>query len=335
MTAISHSRRLWCLCSLVALLSLGCIQIELFGARRSPLVESVVYRHGDVDEKGTKLLLIEIDGVIGQGDESSLIGPAAESTVSRVREELDKARLDSEVAGILLRIDSPGGGATASDVIYSELLRFKQEREIPIVAHFLGLAASGGYYIAMAADEIVAEPTAVTGSIGVIFAGVNVSGLMKRWGIEDQTITAGRYKDAGSWIRPQTDEERALLQAVIDDLHERFRTVVAAGRPKLNRERVDELADGRLYSAPQALENGLVDHVGGIEEAVTKLESRTGAGRSFVVSYHRTTEWRNNLYTRTPVTRPRTGGSLTDAGSWLQWLTPGFHYLWWPGAAPY
>ena len=87
--------------------------------------------------------------------------------------------------------------------------------------------------------------------------------------------------------------------------------------------------------APQALESGLIDHVGGIEDAVSKLESRAGAGRSFVVSYHRTTEWRNNLYTRTPVTRPRTGGSPTDAGSWLQWLTPGFHYLWWPGAAPY
>jgi ClpP class serine protease len=97
---------------------------------------------------------------------------------------------------------------------------------------------------------------------------------------------------------------------------------------------VDELADGRIYSAPQALKSGLIDRVGGIEEAVSRLESRVGTDRSFVVSYHRPTEWRNNLYTRAPLPRPRTA-SATDPGSWMQWLRPGFHYLWWPGAAPY
>lgn len=315
---------------LLASLSLGCIQIELFGAGRSPLVETVVYRHGTDAAAGAKFVLVEVDGVIGRGGASSLLGPPREGMVERIREQLDRARADPSVRGILLRIDSPGGTATASDVVYAELVRFKEDRELPVVAHFMGLAASGGYYIAMAADEIVAEPTAITGSIGVIFASVNVSGLMERWGVEDQTITSGRYKDAGSMIRPQTADERAIFQGVIDDLHQRFRTVVAHGRPKLGRERIETLSDGRIYSAPQAVENGLVDRVGDIEDAVSRLEARAGVSQSFVVSYHRPSEWRRNLYTRSAAPSPVIG--TRGLGSAIEWLAPGFHYLWVPGA---
>jgi len=156
---------------------LGCIQIELLGGSRQSLVETVVHVQGGEGQGGAKFLLLEVDGVIELGDQSSFLG-TRESSVSRIREQLDAARRDSSIRGVLLRIDSPGGGATASDLIYTELLRFKRERKVPIVAHFLGMAASGGYYVAMAADEIVAEPTTVTGSIGVIFTGVNISGLM-------------------------------------------------------------------------------------------------------------------------------------------------------------
>jgi protease-4 len=315
---------------LLASLLLGCIQLELLGGGRKSLVETVVYSHGDEGERGAKFLLVEVDGIIHLGDNSSFLG-TQESTVARIREQLDAARRDSNIRGLLLRIDSPGGGATASDLIYGELLRFKRDRDVPIVAHFLGMAASGGYYVAMAADEIVAEPTTVTGSIGVIFAGVNLSGLMKRWGIEDQTLTAGRYKDAGSMLRPQTDEERAILQSVIDDLYDRFRSVVDTGRPGLGRERVDALADGRLYSANQALENGLVDRVGDIEEAVARLQERAGVSRSVVVSYHRPSEWRRNLYTRSS-TGSAAFESPHPAQALLERLKPGFLYLW-PGAS--
>ena len=321
------------LLSFLAALSIGCIQIELLGGGRAPFVESVVHVHGEDGERGAKFLLLEVDGIIGQGEESSLLGPDREGMVARIREQLDRARKDESLRGILLRVDSPGGGATASDVIYGELMRFKRERELPIVAHFYGLAASGGYYLAMAADEIVAEPTTVTGSIGVIFVSVNFSGLMERWGIEDQTTKAGAYKDTGSMLRPQTAADRAILQGVIDDLHERFRDVVAAGRPKLTRERVDQLADGRIFSAPQALQNGLVDRIGDIEDALEMLEGRVAVDRSYVVSYHRPREWRRNLYTRSAVPPPKTGISdLTGPGP--RAITPGFHYLWWPGATP-
>ena len=132
-------------------------------------------------------------------------------------------------------------------------------------------------------------------------------------------------------LRPQTDEERAILQSVIDDLYERFLRVVDTGRPGLGRERVDALADGRLYSANQALEHGLVDRVGDIEEAVARLEERAGVSRSVVVSYHRPSEWRRNLYTRS------SAGNFAfesphPVQALLERLKPGFLYLW-PGAS--
>ena len=153
--------------------------------------------------------------------------------MSRVREQLDRARDDPEVRALLLRINSPGGTATASDLVYGEILRFKRERGVPVVAQLMGLATSGGYYVAMAADVVVAHPTTVTGSIGVRFVSVSLAGLMEKVGIEDQTLVAGSHKDAGSPLRRLTREERAHLQSVLDDLHSRFEQVVAAGRPNL------------------------------------------------------------------------------------------------------
>ena len=330
-----------CLAMLIVLLALpGCVTIDVFGdSADAPLEESVVR-----GERGPKILLIEIDGVIG-GDaiEDTFFGTTGPSLVARVREELDRARKDDQVRAILLRIDSPGGSATASDQIYTELVRFREERSVPIVAQLLETAASGGYYVAMAADTVQAHPTTVTGSIGVIFTSLNFAGLMEKLGIEDQTLTAGVYKDAGSPFRRLTAVERVQLQSVVDDLHVRFREVVSQGRPELDVARVNELADGRIYSAPQALEMGLVDSIGSLEEAVVRLEERLGVSATRVVAYHRPREVRRNVYAQS-----RGGPGLSAAGSRLAQgglggvglgalgpllSRPGFHYLWWPGVS--
>jgi protease-4 len=316
--------------ALVAVALGGCIQIDLFGGGRGGLVESVVRGH-----RGPKILMLEIDGVIQQEEQSGPLGPARESTVARIREQLDRARQDRQIRALLLRINTPGGGATASDLIHAELMRFKRQRDVPVVAHLLGMATSGGYYVAMAADRVVAEPTTVTGSIGVIFVGVNFAGLMERWGIEDQTVAAGAHKDAGSPLRRMTRDERRIFEGVVGDLHDRFQQVVTEGRPKLDRLRVEALADGRIYSARQALENGLVDQIGSLEDSIGHLEKQLGVSESVVVSYHRRHEWRQNLYTRAPVpspaAHPAAHGAL-DPALVLGAMTPGFHYLWWPGA---
>jgi len=300
------------------------VNVQLFGGLPEPLVETVI--HG---ESGPKILLLDIDGVISEAHEDrEFLEPGRESMVARVREQLDHAREDSDVRALLLRIDSPGGSVTASDILYQEVMRFKRERGVPVVAHFMGVAASGGYYVAMAADEVIAQPTGVTGSIGVIFVGVNVSGLMQKFGIADQTLTAGAQKDAGSWLRPMKPDEREHLQAVLDDMHERFKQVVATGRPALDRARVDALADGRIFSASQAKANGLVDGLGDLEDAVAASQRRAGLASARVVIYHRPREYRQNLYTQAP--EPPRVMRLELAPS-LPLPRPGFLYLWAPG----
>lgn len=326
---------------LVLLAAPGCISINLLGdSEGAPLTETVV--RGD---SGPKVLLLDVDGVITSSELApSVFGLGTTSMVARVREVLDKARDDDDVAAILLRIDSPGGTATASDQVHAEIRRFRQERQIPIVAQLLTTAASGGYYIAMAADTVQAHPTTVTGSIGVIFSSLNFAGLMEKLGVEDQTITGGRFKDVGSPFRRLTPQERAQLQSVVDDLHDRFKLIVDEGRPELDRGEVDQLANGRIYSAPQALENGLVDRIGTLEDAVGLIEDRLGVTETRVVAYHRPSEHRRNLYTRSRHATPQAAGSGLGAGVAQAWTMPGlsdllrgpgFHYLWWPGLETY
>src|SRR5262245_27507425 len=160
-------------CLALAPLITACISLELPGGLPQPLVETVVF--GD---SGPKILMLQIDGVLSDEGESTWYGSRRESPVARVREELDRARRDPSIAALLVRIDTPGGTVTASDLLYREILRFKQEKGLPVVAHLMGMATSGGYYVAMSADSVMAQPTTVTGSIGVLFAGVNLSGLM-------------------------------------------------------------------------------------------------------------------------------------------------------------
>jgi protease-4 len=310
----------------LALLGLpGCITVNLLGLGPGELEESVV-----AGERGPKILLLDIDGLISEASRGSRFGLRLfDATTARVREQLDRAERDDEIRGLLLRINSPGGTASASEVVYREILRFKQKQGIPVVAQLMGTAASGGYYVAMAADVIYAQPTSVTGSIGVLLANVSVAGLMEKLGIEDQTLTSGPYKDAGSPLRRLRPEEREQLQSVVDDLHARFREVVGAGRPALDAERVSTLADGRIYSAGQALELGLIDGIATLPETVRALERRAGLEASRVVSYHRPGEWRANLYSVAPAPEPPSAelGTLLGLGP-----QPAFLYLWWPGA---
>src|SRR5262245_52055728 len=292
-----------------ALLFGGCIQVQLWGLPR-PLEETVVY-----GEAGPKILLLPIDGVlVEQAPEPELFGPTEDNPVSRVREQLDRAREDPEVRALLLRINSPGGTATASDLVYGEILRFKQERGVPVVAQLMGLATSGGYYVAMAADVVVAHPTTVTGSIGVRFVSVSLAGLLEKLGIEDQTLTAVVHKDAGSPLRRLAPDERAHLQSVLDDLHARFQQVVAAGRPGLPPGGLERVADGSIFSARQALELGLVDEVADLEESVARAQRAAGLSQARVIRYHRPREYANNMYTRGGLLPPRIRLELPGSG---------------------
>lgn len=228
-------------------------------------------------------------GTFGGGgkDKIAIIDVEGRLTSSeRVVRLVKKAAHDSSVKGVVLRVDSPGGGVAAAQEIYQEVQRLRDAGK-KVVASMGGVAASGGYYVACAADKIVANPGSITGSIGVILAIPNLEQLMNKVGLETVVIKSGQHKDIGSPVRAITPEELNILQGLVDDVHEQFIDVVAAGRD-LPRERVLELSDGRAFSGRQARELGLVDELGDMEYAVQMAARMAGiAGEPEVVRERR------------------------------------------------
>lgn len=258
--------------SFISLLIVNCfsfnsVKIPLTQERESDLVEHVI--------EGTdrdKILVISIDGVISEhAGGGSFLGASKESAVSTLISELAKASTDSSIKGIILRVDSPGGTVTGSDIIYREIVNFKKKHDIPVVALFMDRAMSGGYYVAMSSDRIVAHPTSTTGSIGVILSGLNVKEGLSKIGVKDQSITSGANKAIGSPFHEMTPEQKIILQSVVDGLYERFFSLVKKGRPKASEERLKVICDGRIFTADQALKEHLVDSIGYIDEAVSEL----------------------------------------------------------------
>ena len=276
----------------------GCVfvsgNVNPFGEQRQQFEETVVAGEGR-----DKILLLDVSDVITGREEEGAFGfSSEESTVARVEEGLRRAAEDDRVRAVVLRIDSPGGGVTASDAIYREIVRFREETGRPVVAELMDLATSGAYYVALAADHIMANPTTVTGSIGVILMGLNVEGLMGKLGIQDQTVKSGVHKDLLSPFRRPTPGDREIVQGVIDELHARFVALVRERRPRVATGDLGELTDGRIFTASQAVASGLVDEIGYVDEAVRKAQSACGLDRARVIMYHRPDEYRENMYSR-------------------------------------
>jgi protease-4 len=187
-------------------------------------------------------------------------------------EELRRYRQNPSVKAIVLRIDSPGGAVVPSQEIFAEVRKMQSDGRVKVVASMGNMAASGGYYIAAATDKIVANPGTLTGSIGVIMELVNVKGLLEKVGVQSVVIKSGRYKDMASPFRAMSEEDRALLQGVLDDVHAQFIEAVAAGRA-MQIEQVRNLADGRIFTGRQAKSVSLVDELGDLQEAI-KLAAR-------------------------------------------------------------
>ena len=207
-----------------------------------------------------KILVINVDGVISDSPDSGAFGfSTSESMVARIKEELNVAQKDSDIKGVILKVNSPGGGVTASDIIYRELNLFKSKKKIPIVALFMDTAASGGYYISMSADAIIAHPTTVTGSIGVIISSLNFKEGMDKIGVKDQTITSGPNKNILSPFDEFSPEKRKIIQSIVDDMYKRFFNIVKKNRTKIDSQKLKSLADGRIFTADQAFKEGLVD----------------------------------------------------------------------------
>ncbi len=224
---------------------------------------------------GDRIRLIRIDGLIVAGESGfTLLGGAASGS-DDIIDQIEGAVEDPAVKGILLRINSPGGSAAGAQEIYDAIVEARRQGMV-VVASMADVAASGGYYAAAPSDSIFADAATITGSIGAIAMHQDMSGLFEKVGIKSEVIKSGALKDMLGPTAPLSDEARVVVDALVKQVHQQFIQAVADGREGLNKEQVEQLADGRIYSGQQAAENGLVDHLGGMQEALAKAGELAG-----------------------------------------------------------
>ena len=230
----------------------------------------------------SKVVVLSIEGVIVQGD-------------GFVKQQIDRIREDDDIKAIVVRVDSPGGTVTGSDYIYHHLKKLREETGLPMVVSMGSIAASGGYYVSMAVGDqensIYAEPTTTTGSIGVIIPHYDLSGLMARFDVKDDSIATHERKQMLAMTRPIPDEHREIIKKHLDSMFSRFKSIIKEGRPRFasDAEALDKLATGEVFTADQALELGLVDKIGFVEDAIDRAHELAGLKKddTRVVRYKR------------------------------------------------
>lgn len=275
-----------------------------------------------------KVALIDVDGLIMNARTSGIFGDG-ENPTSMFREKLEMAANDPLVKAVVIRINSPGGAVTASDIMYQDLITFRRCTHKPVVACMMDVAASGGYYIAMGCDKVYAHPTTVTGSIGVIMSLYNAQGLLTKLGVSSDPIKSGPNKDLGNPARAMTEEERAILQGMVTTFYDQFVQVVVRGR-NLPEERVRVLADGRIYSGLEAKEKGLVDEIGYLDDAIEDAICLAHIKDARVVAYDRCEGYRGSIYAGMPKIPSQINVKL-DVPGIAGPTSSTFMYLWEPG----
>ncbi len=288
----------------------------VLGGRGPGVMEEFVT--GDAGARD-KVALIEVRGLIFDDDFWGT------GLVRRVKHFIRRADEDSSVKAVILNIDSPGGGITASDILHREIVKLKSKKRVIVLMG--DSATSGAYYISTPADWIVAHPTTVTGSIGVVLHGLNYQGLFEKIGLKEITIKSVEKKDILSGSRAMTPEEEAILKGIIKEMHERFLKVVKEGR-NLKDEDLKLSRDGRILTAKQALEEHLIDEIGYLDDAVEAARRLSGISEAKVVRYRELRRFLPLLF------GARGSRALYEPASLQRHLwqaSPRFMYLWLPG----
>lgn len=296
--------------------------LDLMGQEQ---IQEVVLIKSNAKEK---ILLMDISGVITTSTKQGFFDREGD-LLSQVYYRLKKAAEDHMVKGVILRLDTPGGEVTASDIIYHEILNFKKITGVPVLALMMGLTASGGYYIASACDLLIAHPSTLTGSIGVISLFPNLEGLLDKVGIQVHVIKSGEQKDAGSVFRQMTPEERESFQIIVDEYHQNFQEVVYRNRKNiLSREDLKEISDGRVMTASQALEHKLIDEIGYFDKALKMILDLASLPEANVVAYTYFPNRKTNIYaTSLKAKFLLESSSIREVAESLK---SGFYYLWHP-----
>jgi protease-4 len=321
---------LWLLAALAAFLIQGCAtpKIKLFSDSSDP------YQEFTLEGSATpKILVLQANGPIEEGPDQGFLRDRP-GMIPNIVSQLRLAEEDDAIKAVVLKINSPGGSVTASDVLYHELKAYKEKTGVKMVAVFMGLAASGGYYIALPADRIVAHPTSITGSVGVVFLQPKVTGLMKKIGVDVDVSKSGDQKDIGSPFRPSTADERRLLQALTERLGERFVDLLVKHR-RITPEALAEIRTARIFLADESLQLGLVDGIGYLDDAIQTAKELAGLPDDARVVVYRRDEFPNDtVYNVAGTTAGTAQPELIhiDLPGSVGALKTGFYYIWPPAA---
>jgi protease-4 len=280
-----------------------------------------------------KVVVIEVEGLLMNMKQGGFM-QATENDVSLFVQQLDKAEADKDVKAIVLRVNSPGGTVSASDTLYQRLLRFREKSKKPVVTSAQDVMASGGYYVALASDKIVVQPTSVVGSIGVIFNTFEFSGTLAKIGASTEAIKSGPLKDMGSPFKPLTEPERVVMQGIVDEYFHRFRDLVSARRG-LSGERLGLVTDGRVFSGQSAVTLGLADQAGFLEDAIELAKTTANSPNAKVVLYRRPYGYGGSIYARSSAGEPQAQqrqqtNFVINLPPSKAFLPTGFYYLWEP-----
>jgi protease-4 len=276
-----------------------------------------------------KILVVDVTGVL-KTEQSQGLWQREGDVISRVYQRLSAAAEDKQVKGVILRLDTPGGEVTSSDILYHEILKFKERTGIPVVALMMGMAASGGYYVACACDYMIAHPSTITGSIGVISIFPDFHELLNKVGVRVNIVKSGEMKDAGSPFKEMNRDDRDVFEAIIEEMYRKFLAVIGKNRKEaIAGALLRELADGRVYTAAQALEHKLIDEIGYFEAALDKVKATAGIAEAVVVTYTHYPSRRTNIYA--PAALNPNPFNINDFyEKILPSLKTGFYYLWLP-----
>lgn len=299
-------------------------KIKLFSQGPEPLREFTLQGRGT-----GKVLIIPVKGVISDSPKKGLIRSEPD-TVQTIVSQLRRAEKDSEIKAVVLQIDSPGGAVTASDLLYHEISAFKERTKIKVVAAMMNLATSGGFYISLPADYIMAHPTTVTGSVGVLLMRPRADGLMEKLGLNVDISKSGKNKDMGSPFREASQEEQKIIRTMVDELAQRFLNLVKKHR-KPGKDALSEISSARVYLASRAMELGLIDNIGYLNDAILKAKSLAELPDDAKVIVYRRTEYPDDNIYNTSLSKygqvSLINIGLPDSVS----LNTGFYYLWLPG----
>jgi len=277
-----------------------------------------------------KIAIIDVDGLLANRRKGGWLR-SGENPVSLFVEKLDKAAADKSVKVVVLRLNSPGGTVAASDIMYHHLMEFRRETGKPVIACVLGMGCSGAYYIACGCDGIIAQPSSVVGNIGTVFQTFSVAGTMEKIGVKAVTIKSGSLKDMASPLHDLSDEEHEVLQGIIRHLSEQFFEVVRKGRKTIDEKKLAELTDGRVFTAEQALRQGLIDKVGYLDDGVKWAKEIAGLKKTQVVIYHRPSNYKPNAYGLATAGSNGIGPLVNlELPDWLNAGGAQFLYLWQP-----